>query len=71
MLLRSIIFGYLGSVAAGLAVAILGVSFGLSEATIVAIASPMGIVCGLLGLAFAWRHNVLAMLRSVPALIGR
>lgn len=64
MFLRSIAYGYLGSAAAGLATAMIGMSAGLSEQTVVTIASPAGIVCGLMGLAYAWRGQAAAMVRA-------
>ena len=71
MVLRSLIYGYLASAAAGLAVAVIGVSAGLAEESIVALASPAGMVCGLLGLAYAWRHRIAALLRTTATRIGR
>jgi cation transporter-like permease len=55
-LVKSLIYGYAGAVLAGLLVAIAGVAFGLSEATVVAAATPTGVVLGTLGLAVGWRR---------------
>lgn len=71
MVLRSLIYGYLASAAAGLAVAVIGVAAGLAEATIVALASPAGMACGLLALAYAWRHRIAALLKSTALRLGR
>lgn len=65
MIIRSLIYGYLGSAAAGLAVAIIGMSAGMTEQNIVAIASPAGMACGLLGLAYAWRGRAASLARAV------
>jgi len=67
MILRSIAYGYLGSAAAGLAAAVIGVSVGLNEQSIVAIAAPAGMACGLLGLAYAWRGQVTALVRATAS----
>ena len=64
MILRSLVYGYLGSAAAGLAVAALGVTTGMTEQTVVAIATPAGMVCGLAGLAYAWRGRLLALMQG-------
>lgn len=64
MILRSLMYGYLSSAAAGVAVAMVGMSAGMSEQSVVAIASPLGIVCGLFGLTYAWRNQVAAMVRA-------
>lgn len=67
MLIRSIAYGYLASAAAGLAVAAVGVSTGMSEQAVVAVASPAGMVCGLMGLAYAWRTQAGALVRAAAA----
>jgi len=53
-IVKSVVWGYGGAVLAGLLIAVVGVVFGLSEATIVAAAAPTGIVFGLLGLSLVW-----------------
>ncbi len=53
-ILKSVVWGYAGAVLAGLLIAVTGVAFGLSEATIAATAAPTGIVFGLLGLSLVW-----------------
>jgi hypothetical protein len=63
MILRSLIYGYLASAAAGLAVATVGLSVGLTQEAVVAIASPAGMVCGVMGLAYAWRGRAAALVR--------
>ena len=67
MFLRSIVYGYLGSAAAGLAVAAIGMSAGLTEEAVVAIASPAGMVCGLMGLAYAWRDQAASLVRAASS----
>ena len=64
MILRSLAYGYLGSAAAGLAVAALGVTMDMTEQTVVAIATPAGMVCGLAGLAYAWRGRVMTLMQG-------
>ena len=59
-LVKSVAWGYAGAVIAGLVIAVIGVVFGLSEATVAAAAAPTGIVFGVLGLSLVW-------LRPVPA----
>ncbi len=59
-ILKSVAWGYAGAVLAGLLIAVIGVVFGLSEATIAATAAPTGIVFGMLGLSLVW-------LRPAPA----
>ena len=53
-IVKSVVWGYAGAVLAGLLIAVFGVIFGLSEATIAATAAPTGIVFGLLGLSLVW-----------------
>ena len=53
-IVKSVVWGYAGAVLAGLLIAVVGVVFGLSEATIAAAAAPTGIVFGLLGLSLVW-----------------
>ncbi len=53
-IVKSVVWGYAGAILAGLLIAVVGVVFGLSEATIAATAAPTGIVFGLLGLSLVW-----------------
>ena len=53
-ILKSVAWGYAGAVLAGLLIAVVGVVFGLSEATVAAAAAPTGIVFGMLGLSLVW-----------------
>ena len=53
-IVKSVVWGDAGAVLAGLLIAVVGVVFGLSEATIAAAAAPTGIVFGLLGLSLVW-----------------
>lgn len=53
-ILKSVAWGYAGAVLAGLLIAVIGVVFGLSEATVAATAAPTGIVFGMLGLSLVW-----------------
>jgi len=64
VLVKSLAFGYLGAILAGLLVTVFGMAFGLSQETIVAAAAPMGIVFGTLGLSLVWLRPVAARLRS-------
>ncbi len=68
MIIRSLVYGYLGSAAAGLAAAAIGMSAGLTQESVVAIATPAGMVCGLIGLSYAWRRPVAARVRAA---VGR
>ena len=64
MFLRSLLWGYLGSVLAGLAVGIVGAVIGASPAAVAGTASPVGIAVGLMAFSLIW-------LRPVAARIGR
>jgi len=64
VLVKSLAFGYLGAILAGLLVTVFGMAFGLSQETIVAAAAPTGIVFGTLGLSLVWLRPVAARLRS-------
>jgi len=61
---KSLAFGYLGAIFAGVLVAALGVVFGLSQETIAAAAAPTGIVFGTLGLSLVWVRPIAARLRG-------
>ncbi len=62
-LVQSVMFAYAGSVLAGLIVAVIGVAFGLSEATVAATAAPTGVVFGMLGLSLVWWWPAVARVR--------
>lgn len=51
-LIRSVIYGWLGAILAGLIAAIAGLSLGLPAERIAAAAAPFGMLCGALGLTF-------------------
>ncbi len=53
-IVKSVAWGYAGAVLAGLLIAVVGVVFGLSEATVATAAAPTGIVFGVLGLSLVW-----------------
>ncbi len=63
-LVISVALGYAGAVLAGLSVAVIGVAFGLSEATVAAAAAPTGIVFGVLGLSLVWWRPAVARIRK-------
>ena len=67
MIIRSLVYGYLASAAAGLVVAMIGMSAGMTEQTVVAIATPAGMVCGVAGLAYAWRGRALGLVRATAS----
>jgi hypothetical protein len=52
--LKSIAYGYMGAVLAGLIMGVIGFGFGMSQEAIAAAATPTGIVFGLAGLTLAW-----------------
>ena len=62
--IHSLMYGYAGSVLAGLIVAVIGVALGLSEATVAATAAPTGVVFGMLGLSLVWWWPAVARVRS-------
>ncbi len=61
---KSVACGYAGAVLAGLIVAVIGVAFGLSEATVAAAAAPTGVVFGVLGLSLVWWRPAAARIRN-------
>ncbi len=61
---KSVACGYAGAVLAGLIVAVIGVAFGLSEATVAAAAAPTGVVFGVLGLSLVWWQPAVARIRN-------
>ena len=62
-ILRSVVYGYLGAVLAGLVVAVIATPFGLAADTAAAAAVPAGIVFGTIGLILPWRRAALATVR--------
>ena len=62
--IHSLMYGYAGSVLAGLIVAVIGVALGLSEATVATAAAPTGVVFGMLGLSLVWWRPAVARIRS-------
>lgn len=64
VLVKSLAFGYLGAILAGLLVAVFGLAAGLSQETIVAAAAPTGIVFGTLGLSLVWLRPIAARVRG-------
>ena len=54
-LVRSIIYGYLGAILGGLAVAVVAMPLDASLETVAGAASVTGVVLGLLGLMLPWR----------------
>ena len=63
-ILRAMAYGYLGAVLAGAAAAMFGVALGLSEHSVVAMATPAGVVFGTIGLCLPWRHAIAARVRA-------
>ena len=63
-IVKSVASGYAGAVLAGLSVAVIGVAFGLSEATVAAAAAPTGAVFGVLGLSLVWWRPAVARIRK-------
>ena len=51
---RSLIYGYLGAILAGLLVAVVGLVVGLSPESIAAASVPTGVVFGVVGLSLVW-----------------
>ena len=66
-IVKSVVWGYAGAAIAGLVIAVIGVVFGLSEATVAAAAAPTGIVFGLLGLSLVWLRPARAPVRAKVA----
>lgn len=63
-IIKSVIYGYMGAILAGLVIAVVGVGFGLSQEAVAAAAMPTGIVFGLVGLSAAWWRPALARIKS-------
>ncbi len=59
-LVRSIIYGYLGAILGGLAVAAVAMPLNASLETAAGAASVTGIVLGLMGLMLPWRKAIRA-----------
>ena len=65
MVFRSLLYGWLGAILAGLAVGVTGVAFGMPTESVVAVSAPMGVVMGILGLSLPWvRQRATATLRG-------
>lgn len=65
MIFRSLLYGWLGAILAGVAVGVTGVAFGMSTESVVAVSAPMGVVMGVLGLSLPWvRRRATATLRG-------
>lgn len=63
-LVKSVAYGYLGAMLAGLVVGVIGGGFGLSQEAVAAAATPAGVVFGTIGLVFAWRRPITARAKS-------
>ena len=59
-LIRSIVYGYLGAILGGLAVAVVAMPLHASMETVAGAASVTGIVLGLMGLMLPWRKAIRA-----------
>ena len=59
-LVRSIIYGYLGAILGGLAVAVIAAPLNTSLETVAGAASVTGVVLGLMGLMLPWRQAAVA-----------
>jgi len=66
---RSLIYGYLGAILAGLLVAVVGLIVGLSQESIAAASVPTGVVFGVVGLSLVWWRPLAERLRAeaIPA----
>lgn len=63
MIVRSLCYGYLGATLAGLSIGVAGVFLGMSETSIVTVASPTGIAMGLMGMSLPWARRAMARVR--------
>ena len=63
-IVRSLIYGYLGAILAGLLVAVVGFVAGLSPDAIAAASVPTGVVFGALGLSLVWWRPIAERLRT-------
>ena len=59
-IIRSILYGYLGAILGGLAVAIVALPLNASTETAAQAATITGMIFGILGLMRPWRHARLA-----------
>ncbi len=66
MIIRSLCYGYLGAALGGLVIGVAGAIFGTTLDTIVAVASPTGIVTGMLGLSLPWARRMAVRVRCRP-----
>ena len=64
MIFRSLLYGYLGAVGAGLAVGALGAVTGAATETVAAAAAPLGMAAGLIGMSVLWVRPTLARIRT-------
>ena len=62
--IRSLIYGYLGAILAGLLVAVVGLAAGLSEEVIAAASVPTGVVFGVVGLSLVWWRPLAERVRA-------
>ena len=60
---RSLIYGYLGAILAGVVVAVIGVAIGLSKESIAAASVPTGVVFGIVGLSLVWWRPIAERVR--------
>ena len=60
---RSLIYGYLGAILAGLLVAVVGFVAELSPDAIAAASVPTGVVFGVLGLSLVWWRPIAERVR--------
>ncbi len=67
MIIRSLCYGYLGAALGGLVIGVAGAIFGTTLDTIVAVASPTGIVTGMLGLSLPWARRMAVRVRCGPS----
>ncbi len=63
MFIRSICYGYLGATLAGLSIGVAGVVLGMSETSIVTVATPTGIAMGLMGMSLPLARRAMARAR--------
>ena len=62
--IRSLIYGYLGAILAGLLVAVVGLVVGLSPESIAAASVPTGVVFGVIGLSLVWWRPLAERVRA-------
>ena len=61
--LRSVLYGYLGAILAGVVVAVIATALGVPVDSAAVAAAPAGIVFGTIGLLLPWRRAALATVR--------